>query len=154
MRGRSEGIEATMTQRFSSTIAHSAAGVSLTARKLSQLRLLPNMCAIRFISHVGSKPGFLCARTSCHNLTAETTVTLTMLLVSSCVFQLGFTYTRPKRNVLLMEILCETDRWMVEMKYTGMSRTTRSKTMVKASFEVKNSGYWMQRLLMVASQKP
>ena len=39
MRGRSEGIEATTTQRFSSTIAHNAAGVSLTARNWSQLRL-------------------------------------------------------------------------------------------------------------------
>lgn len=40
------------------------------------------------------------------------------------------------------------------MKYTGMRSTTKSKTMVKASFEVKNSGYWMHRLVMVASQKP
>ncbi len=40
------------------------------------------------------------------------------------------------------------------MKYTGMSRTTRSSTIVKDSFEVKNLGYSMHRLLIVASQNP
>ena len=33
-------------------------------------------CPAGLFSHVGSKPGFLWARTRCHNRTAETTVTL------------------------------------------------------------------------------
>lgn len=43
--------------------------------------------------------------------------------------------------MLLMEMRCERDRWRWEMKYTGMSITTKSNSMVKDSFEVKNSGY-------------
>ena len=35
-----------------------------------------------------------------------------------------------------------------------MSRTTRSRTIVNDSFEVKNSGYSMHRLSIIVSQKP
>ena len=89
--------------------------------------------------NVGSKPGLVSTSTRRHNRIADTTVTLRQSLNKSRPESRVDTYTKPRRNVLLIDILCDTDLWMFLMKYIGISRTTRSKAMVNASLERKKT---------------
>ena len=68
--------------------------------------------------------------------------------------QVGLTYTRPMRNVLLIEILCDKDLLIDLIKYNGINRTITSSPIVKASVAMNRSLSLRHFLSIVMSQNP
>lgn len=155
--GRKAGIDATRIQILSSTMAHSPASVSTRAVAVLSVSLAhfarPGVVVVsRNIIGIHSLgqdkvPYTYSGNHGCRGLCLRYGHPIWRNLAKD-------TYTRPRRNVTLIEILCVDDAMILAMNWIGRSSTIRSSVMVMASL-VRNSAFKsMQWLRMDLSQDP